>query len=259
MQLAYKKYGTQGPVIVILHGLFGNSDNWMAIARKLESRFQVYVPDQRNHGQSPWAETWNYEVMSQDLHEFLEAQQLSEVILVGHSMGGKVAMWYAGQYAAEQRLRQLLIVDIAPRAYPVHHDHILDALLRLPLAQLRSRREADEALAQYLPEADTRQFLLKNLQRNAQNQFYWQVNLEVIHQNIEIVGAPFPANWQVGVPTLFMKGALSQYIQEKDQAEIEVRFPQATLVSIPQAGHWVHAEQPEAFLQTLLQAIDGKP
>ncbi|GAB4396394.1 MAG: alpha/beta fold hydrolase [Microscillaceae bacterium] len=259
MQLTFKKYGTQGPVIVILHGLFGNSDNWMAMARKLEARFQVYVPDQRNHGQSPWAEAWNYEVMSQDLHEFLEAQQLWEVILVGHSMGGKVAMWYAGQYASEQRLRQLVIVDIAPRAYPVHHDHILDALLGLPLAQFRSRREADEALAQYLPEADTRQFLLKNLQRNAQNQFYWQVNLEVIRRNIEIIGAPFPANWKVDLPTLFIKGALSHYIQEKDRAEIEARFPQATLVSIPQAGHWVHAEQPEVFLQTLLQAIDGKP
>ncbi len=255
MQLNYKVYG-EGRPMIILHGLFGSSDNWMSIAKKIAERgYQVFLPDQRNHGDSPWSEEWNYEVMSEDLHELIKHQQIEHPVLIGHSMGGKVAMFFAGKYP-DQALSKLVIVDIAPKAYPIHHDQILDALLSLDLSQINARREADQALAKYLDEPGVRQFLLKNLDRDEENRFRWKVNLPVIHEKIDMVGEPFPENLKYEGPTLFIKGARSAYIQEGDEALIQTYFPQARLQTVSEAGHWVHAEQPQAFLELLMDFLN---
>lgn len=257
MQLNHKKYGTSGQTLLILHGLFGSSDNWMSIAKKLEDTHQIYVLDLRNHGQSPWSDEWDYEVMSEDIKAFVAAHHLKDFIVLGHSLGGKVAMHYACKYGNEDGLQKLIIVDISTRAYPVHHRQILDALTGLDLSQIKGRKDADDALKTTLPELGVRQFLLKNLQRNEDNTFSWQVNLDVINQKIENVGEAVPKAYTFEKQTLFIKGEKSDYIHNDELSKLQVNFPNAALESIAQAGHWVHAERPDAFLEVLSSFLEA--
>jgi len=149
MQLNFKKSGS-GPPLVILHGLFGSADNWYSIAKDLEGSFTLYLVDQRNHGDSPHSSVWNYEVMVEDVRELLVTEGLDSVYLMGHSMGGKTAMNFAVRYPG--RVRRLIVGDIAPRYYPIHHQVILEGLNALDLSQLQSRKEADDHLAKFIPE-----------------------------------------------------------------------------------------------------------
>uniref|UniRef100_UPI0040488F27 alpha/beta fold hydrolase n=1 Tax=Algoriphagus sp. TaxID=1872435 RepID=UPI0040488F27 len=247
MQLNFKKSGS-GPPLVILHGLFGSLDNWFSIAKELVEHYTLYLVDQRNHGDSPHSTEWNYGVMVEDLLELLDAEGLDSVYLMGHSMGGKTVMNFAVQYP--ERVSKLIVGDIAPRYYPIHHQVILEGLNALDLSQLQSRKEADDLLAPYIPELGIRQFLLKSLGRDA-NGFAWKINLSVITQNIEEVGKALDEETVFEGPTLFLGGANSSYIQEKDLSDMKRHFPNCTWISIPNAGHWLHAEQPQAVVAAM--------
>ena len=247
MKLNFKKTGS-GPPLVILHGLFGSLDNWFSIAKDLETSFTLYLVDQRNHGDSPHSTEWNYGVMVEDLRELLDAEGLDSVYLMGHSMGGKTVMNFAVKYP--ERVSKLIVGDIAPRYYPIHHQVILEGLNALNLSQLQSRKEADDLLAPYIPELGIRQFLLKSLGRDG-NGFAWKINLPVISQHIEEVGKALDEGTVFEGPTLFLGGANSSYIQEKDVLDMKHHFPNCTWISIPNAGHWLHAEQPQAVIQEI--------
>lgn len=247
MKLNYKKSGS-GPPLVILHGLFGSLDNWFSIARELDDEFTLYLVDQRNHGDSPHSQDWNYAVMVEDLKELLDAKELDKVYLMGHSMGGKTAMNFAAKYP--ERVEKLIVADISPRYYPIHHQTILEGLNFLNLKEIKSRKEADDQLANYISELGIRQFLLKSLTRDS-NGFAWKINLPVITKNIENVGEALAEGSTFDGPTLFLAGANSNYILQKDLPDLEAHFPNYELEFIPNAGHWLHAEQPHAVVEEM--------
>lgn len=247
MKLNFKKSGS-GPPLVILHGLFGSLDNWFSIAKELVEHYTLYLVDQRNHGDSPHAEEWNYAVMVEDLKELMDEEGLEKIYLMGHSMGGKTVMNFALKYP--KAVEKLIVADIAPRYYPIHHQSILEGLNSLNLSEIKSRKEADDQLAQYIPELGVRQFLLKSLTRDSDG-FVWKINLSVISKNIENVGEALPEGGKYEGPTLFLAGANSNYIQQKDMTDMERFFPNYELEFIANAGHWLHAEQPHAVVEEM--------
>ena len=252
MTLHYRMLGEQaGPntlSIIILHGVFGTSDNWQSFGKAISDHYRVYLIDQRNHGQSPHSEEFNYQVMADDLKEFVEEQQLDRPVIIGHSMGGKAAMFFAVRYP--ELLSKLIVVDIAPRSYPVHHQAVLAALGAVAIDKIESRQEAEAQMEPYVAEAGIRQFLLKNLKRTDTG-FGWKLNLPVIRDNIEAIGVAVPKDTSFTKPTLFIRGEQSDYVQEGDEELIERIFPAARIVTISGAGHWVHAEQPQALLDSI--------
>ncbi len=247
MQLYYREFG-QGEPVVILHGLLGFSDNWQTLAKALAQTHRVITPDLRNHGRSPHAPTHTYPEMAQDLIVLLDHLGIDAVTLVGHSMGGKVAM----QLALNQpdRVARLVVVDIAPGAAPGHHESVFQALLSLDIRHLQTREEADEHLAQYLPEPSVRQFLLKNLTRDPDGAFTWKMNLPVLWQHYRDILAPVGGHPFDG-PALFVRGSLSNYISEEDFPLIRELFPRARIETVAGAGHWVHADRPQELLALL--------
>lgn len=247
MKLNFRKNGS-GPPLVILHGLFGSLDNWFSIAKELVEHYTLYLVDQRNHGDSPHADEWNYAVMVEDLKELFDTEGLEKVFLMGHSMGGKTVMNFALKYP--KMVEKLIVADIAPRYYPVHHESILEGLNSLNLSEIKSRKDADDQLAEYIPELGVRQFLLKSLTRDNTG-FAWKINLPVITKNIENVGEALPEGGKFEGPTLFLAGANSNYIQQKDMADMEKFFPNYQLEFVADAGHWLHAEQPHAVVEEM--------
>lgn len=257
MNLFFRKIG-DGPVpVIILHGLFGSCDNWLTVGKNIAAQlgptFSVYLVDQRNHGRSPHEAAFDYHVLANDLRDFVSQHQLTNPILVGHSMGGKVVMQYALSYPGT--FKKLVVVDIAPRPYPVHHSAIMAGLKSIDLARLQNRQEAETQLTKYEPDAGVRQFLLKNLYRNDQNEFCWRINLTAIEQNLPLIGAEITSNYQVEEPALFIRGDQSKYIRDGDWAGIERLFPNATLATIQGAGHWVQAEKPAEFTAILIRFL----
>jgi esterase len=245
MKLNYKEVG-EGTPLIILHGLFGSSDNWITIARKLGESHRVFILDQRNHGDSPHSEEFSYEVMASDLKGFVDDLSISNFALIGHSLGGKTAMLFACKYPT--LVSKLIVVDIAPKQYPVHHDIIIEGLKSIDLANLKSRNEADTALTAFIPLQGVRQFLLKNLRRTSEG-FEWKINLDVIEKEIAEVGKSLPIGTRFGKSTVFIRGGMSNYIIEDDMDLIKSHFSNVQLVTVKGASHWVHAEQPEAFLK----------
>jgi esterase len=252
MKLNFKKLGSGKP-LVILHGLFGSLDNWFSIARELEKHYTLYLVDQRNHGDSPHADEWNYGVMVEDLKELLDEEGLDQVYMMGHSMGGKTAMNFAATFP--EKVEMLIVADIAPRYYPIHHQTILEGLNSIDLKSIKSRKEADEQLAKYIPELGIRQFLLKSLSRNAEG-FVWKINLSVITENIEEVGKALAEDALFEGPTLFLGGANSDYIKQSDLPDLEKHFPNYELEFVPNAGHWLHAERPDAVVQEIMKFLE---
>lgn len=250
MKLNYKELGDSGQPLIILHGLFGSSDNWMTIGRKLSEKFKVYLVDQRNHGDSPHDEAHNYEVMASDLEEFIETHYIENPHIIGHSMGGKTAMHFAVNHP--DLFDKLIIVDIAPKAYPVHHDSILEGLCSLQLDTLKSRGDADAQLSKYVDGRGVRQFLLKNLARNEKKEFEWKINLPILKKNIEVIGKGLEKKLNIEKDVLFIGGKNSNYITSEDHSIINEFFPHAKIEMVEDAGHWIHAEKPEAFL-TLIE------
>lgn len=256
-QLAAAEYGTEAgdtagagrPSVVILHGLFGSSRNWAGIARRLAETCHVIVLDLRNHGASFWAESMGYAEMAADVLAFLDARGLERVALLGHSMGGKVAMSAALRWP--ERLARLIIADIAPIAYPPGHVAYVEALRRLDLDSLTGRAEAERQLASAVPDRSTRLFLLQNLVRE-DGRFRWRVNLAAIaHHLADLAGFAPPPGAVYDGPALFVAGARSGYVRPAHREMIRRLFPHARLVTLRDAGHWLHAEQPEAFLRTV--------
>lgn len=248
MQLNFKSYG-QGPALIILHGLFGSLDNWATHARQLSDRFSVFIVDQRNHGKSPHHPEWDYATMAEDLRAFMDDQGMLRAHLLGHSMGGKTVMKFAGEYP--DRVEKLIVADMAPKSYPPHHTAILAALNAVNLDGIESRQEADHQLAMGIPEAGVRQFLLKSLSRTKEEGFRWKFNLPVISEHypkiLDTVSFDFPFE----NPTLFVSGGDSTYVQPEDHAIILEAFPEAQFEVIPNAGHWIHAEAPARFLEII--------
>jgi esterase len=251
MKLFYRQAG-QGQPLIILHGLFGSSDNWYSLSKVFSESFTVYAIDQRNHGQSPHSDEFNYELLTEDLEQFLKEHSIDNPIVIGHSMGGKTAMNLAIKNPAS--IGQLIVVDIAPKSYPVHHDQILDGLTAIPLATLSSRSEADKILAEFVPELNVRQFLLKNLSRGSEGKFEWKINLKAIEKHIEEIGQGMQYQGAFEKPTLFIKGAKSNYFQPSDDELIWKLFPAAQIETLD-TGHWVQAEKPQEFVQTILNFL----
>jgi pimeloyl-ACP methyl ester carboxylesterase len=251
MKLFFRKSG-EGKPLIILHGLFGSSDNWFSLAKVFAEHFTVYLVDQRNHGQSPHSDEFNYQLLTEDLAEFIQEHNIDNPHIIGHSMGGKTAMNFAVKHP--DQLDKLIIVDIAPRSYPVHHDHILEGLHDINLETLSSRTEADQLLSRQVPEPDVRQFLLKNLARNSESKFEWRVNIDAIAEHIEEIGAGMQYYGQFTGPTLFIKGVRSNYYAAGDEENILKLFPSAQFVTL-NTGHWVQAEDPEAFAETVFDFL----
>lgn len=254
MQLAYKDYG-EGHPFLILHGLLGASGNWHTLSSKAFSeQFHVFTLDLRNHGRSPHSAVFDYPVMVADLVEFMDTHDLATAHVMGHSMGGKAAMHLALEYP--DRVDKLIVVDMAPRAYPAHHTYIFEALRDLDLSRFASRSDIDEALAAHITSYPVRQFLLKNLDydRDA-GRYFWKMNLEGIYQNYDKINSPVETGETFGGPTLFIRGGTSDYIADRDFRDIQALFPLADLVTVDGAGHWVHAEKPKALMQAVLDFL----
>jgi esterase len=248
MLLHYKELG-EGKPLIILHGLFGTSDNWQTHAKKLSEYYRVILVDQRNHGHSPWSEDFTYEHLADDLEELIIHLGIEKFTLIGHSMGGKTAMYYAQKYPS--RLEKMVVVDIGVKKYPMHHNEIIKGIKSLDLSTLTSRSEAENAMKPFVDSYGVRQFLLKNLYWIEKGKLAWRMNVEVLEREMEEILAPIPTI-EVWTPTLFIRGAMSNYILDEDWDEIEEIFPDATLETIENAGHWVHSEQPEEFIEMVL-------
>ena len=251
MNLFYRKFG-QGQPMIILHGLFGQSDNWNTLAKQFgDSGFEVYVVDQRNHGLSPQSDEWNYKVMSDDLLELVKENNLQGCILLGHSMGGKTVMQFAIDHP--HLVQKLIVVDIAPKFYPLHHQSVLEALQAVDFDFIKTRKEAEEVMSTYIADVGTKQFLLKNLYWLEDGKLNWRFNLKVIEKQIENVGEALQTESVYNSPTLFIRGENSTYILDEDMKQIHQLFPQAALKTIANAGHWVHAEKPKEFFDLVLE------
>jgi esterase len=259
MPLYFRKYGNGKPLI-ILHGLFGQSDNWNTLAKRYaEAGLEVYAVDQRNHGLSFWSDEWNYAVMAKDLADLIEAEKISNPILLGHSMGGKTVMHFDLNYPSVAE--KIIVADISPRAYKPHHAQVLEGLLSISMSKLQSRKEAEDALIAFGLDIGTRQFLLKNLYRIeeahpkiGQQIFDWRFNLDVISKQIQSVNEGVPEGCSE-TPALFLRGTKSDYISDADCDLIQSIFHRAAIVEISEAGHWLHAEKPQEFFQRTLDFI----
>ena len=245
----------EGEPLLILHGFLGMGDNWKTLANEFSGLgYQVHLIDQRNHGRSFHAEEFSYEVMADDLQEDFEAQAIENAIVLGHSMGGKTAMKFATKHPG--LTSKLIVVDIGPKAYPQHHQDILMALSMLDFQTLKSRGEAEEVLSAYIKEWGVRQFLLKNLYWKEKGQLALRMNLPVLRETIEEIGKPLDAEALYLGPTIFIAGGRSSYIEDVDALLIHRHFPTARIEMIPDAGHWVHAEAPEAFFAAVKRFLE---
>ena len=238
----------KGRPFIILHGFLGMGDNWKSLGNRwAEEGYEVHLLDQRNHGRSFHSEAFSYKVLAQDVLEYCQARGLEDIVLLGHSMGGKVAMEFA--VAHPDRVSKLIVADIGPKAYPPHHQDILKALSELDFSQIASRGQAEEVLSQYIADEGTRLFLLKNLYRKKKDQFALRINLPVLSDNIGEIGKALPEGSVFNGETLFLAGEKSDYIEETDSVLIKKHFPRAEISTIPNAGHWLHAENPEVFFE----------
>ena len=263
MHLFYRVEGTGKPMVII-HGLYGSSDNWLTVAKKLSAEYQVFMIDQRNHGRSPNSSKHNYEVLANDLADFFDQQKIGKAIVLGHSMGGKTAMCFAADYP--ERVEKLIIVDIAPKDYFLLnddsqfylHNNILHAMLEIDFSRIESRKDVENYLSQRIDSTHIVQFLLKNVQRNKEtHNFEWRLNVPVLYENLDGIISGVNAHWFddrlpiYNYPVLFIKGADSNYILPEDYPSIRRIYPEAQIDEIPNAGHWLHAEQPQLFIEAV--------
>jgi pimeloyl-ACP methyl ester carboxylesterase len=261
MELAFKRYGNPGDQpLIILHGLFGLSDNWVTFGKRIaDENFDVIIPDQRNHGKSPHSDVFNYLAMTDDLLELVEKLELEKPILLGHSMGGKVAMRFAIEYP--ELVKKLEVVDISLKAYGdrPHHRAIVQAMQSVDLSVLTSRTDAEEQLALKVPQERIRQFLLKNLHWKDKNSLEWRINLDGIAANLNQMFDAIQTAEVFTKPTLFIRGGASDYILPEDYPHIRHNFPRAEIITIEGASHWVHAEAAEQFYQISSGFLMGNP
>ena len=246
VELAFEELGSpDNAPLIILHGFFASSRNWRQVAEKLAARFHVYVLDMRNHGASPHHPLMDYPSMADDLLHFMDAQGLTTASLLGHSMGGKAAMWFALNHS--ERMDKLIVADIAPVSYTHSFDNLIQALKALPLHEIRNRKQAEQLLAPAIPELTYRQFLLQNLVLK-DGAYCWRIDLDIFYRTAPNI-AVFPSVEHVKPftgKTLFLAGEASNYVKADD---IKTLFPDAKLTVIANAGHWLHVQQPGAFIE----------
>lgn len=262
MKLFYRDSG-KGEALVILHGLYGSSDNWISIAKELEPYFRIINVDQRNHGQSPHSSEHTYSSLSNDLLELFDNIRLEKAVIIGHSMGGKAAMQFTIEHP--EKVSSLIVVDITPWSHLggnkfseqiiEEHRHIIDGLISIPTESLTSRNQADAILTEWVKAGYVRQFLLKNLKREIDGSFTWKLNLSAISNNIpnlmsgietKVQNSPCDTN------TLFIRGELSNYIQLDKENDLKKIFSNSEIITIKDSGHWVHAEKPKEFITAVL-------
>jgi pimeloyl-ACP methyl ester carboxylesterase len=250
MKLFFRKFG-EGQPVVILHGVFGLSDNWVTIGKRLAENFGVFIPDMRNHGQSPHSSAFSYDAMADDLAEFLEDHALVNPILIGHSMGGKVVMKFALDFPAKPE--RIVVIDISPRAYPVRQSHmqLMDSMLSVDFAAARSRREVEDQLSLMIREQKIRNIVLKNLYHINKDTLGWRLNLAAISEHTEELYAGVTSPYVFKKPALFIRGALSDYVTDEDADLIRKNFPRAEFVTLEGASHWVHADVPGLLCRSL--------
>lgn len=242
--------GSSGPDLLIVHGLYGSARNWGVIAKRMSDRFRVTAVDMRNHGESPWAGSHTYPDMAADLADEIDARSH----VVGHSMGGKAAMVLALRHPA--KVDRLVVADIAPVAYSHHYDDLIDPILALPLDGIESRGQADHLLRAHIPEDPLRVFLLQNLARDEQG-WRWRVNWRAIQRDMEYLTGfiDLPQDWRLELPTLFIRGARSDYIGDPELEVIEAHFSDVEIATVADAGHWLHAENPQQFAAIVLEFL----
>ena len=250
MKLFFREFG-KGKPFIILHGLFGLSDNWVSIAKVLSQNYRVIIPDLRNHGQSPHSPVFNYDAMTSDIIELMDELDLNQAVILGHSMGGKVAMQFALQNP--ELTERLIVVDMSMRRYEGRqlHSDIIQAMMSIDFNTIDSRTEVNRQLTTTIHDERVRLFILKNLYRKTRYQLDWRLNLSDINQNIDYIFDRITSNMQYNGPALFVKGADSDYIQDSDLPEIIQHFPKAIFKTVSGAGHWVQADNPEGFLETI--------
>jgi esterase len=246
--MLYSKIEGQGKPLLIIHGFLGMSDNWKTLAGQYVAEgFQVHALDMRNHGKSFHSDDFSYPVMVQDVVEYCKLNQLDLVNVIGHSMGGKIAMLFATSYP--ELVDKLIVADIGPKYYPPHHQTILRALNAVDFSKKPSRVEVEQLIAEYITDFGTRQFLLKNLYWQELGQLAFRFNLPVFNQEIEVIGEALPFENHFNKPTLFLRGDHSDYILDSDFETIIHHFSVAIIQTIPNAGHWLHAENPTDFFE----------
>lgn len=246
--LLHSKIEGGGKPLLIIHGFLGMSDNWKTLSMQyVEQGFQVHALDLRNHGKSFHSEEWGYQFMVQDVVEYCQFYQLQKVDVIGHSMGGKVAMLLATNYP--ELVDKLIVADIGPKFYAPHHQTILAALNAVDFSKKPSRAEAEEIVSGYIHDFGTRQFLLKNLYWVEPGQLDFRFNLKVFTENTSVIGDALPFENHFDKKTLFLRGDKSDYILDSDFETIYHHFPNAEIETVSNAGHWLHAENPKEFFE----------
>lgn len=246
--MLYSRIEGQGKPLLILHGFLGMSDNWKTFGALYAAEgFQVHLLDLRNHGKSFHSDAFSYEIMAQDILEYCQANNLEKVSIIGHSMGGKVAMLFATKYP--EMVDKLIVADIGPKYYAPHHQDILAGLNAVDFSTKPDRTAVEETLYPYIPDFGTRQFLMKSLFWKEPGQLAFRFNLPVFNAKIEIIGTALPEGAVFEKPTLFLRGGNSNYILDSDMSEIKKHFPNFELATIPNVGHWLHVENPKLFFE----------
>jgi len=255
VELNFNLLGENAPPLIIMHGLFGSARNWQGIAKQLSDRFRVYTLDLRNHGASPHADSMDYQSMAADVVLFMQQQNIENAVLLGHSMGGKVAMQLA--LTNPEKVNRLIVVDIAPVVYKHNFDEVLMGLYHVPLGSVNSRKEADQYLAEKISTLSLRQFLLQNLVTNSAGGYQWRVNLASIEQSMPaIMGFSEDQGERFTQPTFFINGGKSSYLSARYRLQAEELFPQAKFETVEGAGHWPHVESPAEFMSYLNEFLN---
>ncbi len=268
MKLNVQRLG-QGFPLIILHGLYGSGDNWLTIGKNLAGICEVFLVDQRNHGRSPHSDQHNYQVLADDLLELMDDYGLTRAVILGHSMGGKAAMWFAAENPS--RVSRLIVADISPRGYlnetldaghSDFHVTILESLLSVDFSAVTGLGDIDHQLASRLPGKQLRQFLLKNISKDPVTGYFWRLNLKVLLENLQNLSSGLESFLVVNsgpapFPVLFIRGEKSKYIEDADVVMIQKLYPGARMITIRNAGHWLHAEQPAEFISIVRKELLG--
>jgi len=261
MKLFYREFGkAHNKTLIILHGLYGSSDNWLSLGKRFSQSYHVIIPDLRNHGQSPHSNTHSFPAMTEDLHALITSLKIKRTNLLGHSMGGKLAMFFTSEYP--ELIERQVIADISPRAYADEkdapnagfHKQLMDALLKININSIKDYSDADDAFSEAISDKRLRQFMLKNLHKTDQG-MKWQINLPVLKNQLTAIMEGFhPEDFngiKIKIPTLFLRGENSDYIPLSDLNLIQHIFQSSKIVTIPNAGHWLHAEQPDMVFKNV--------
>ncbi len=255
MQVLHSTILGKGQPLLILHGFLGMSDNWKTLGVKFAKKYQVHLIDQRNHGRSFHADEFDLELLVEDLHSYIKNHKLHNVNLLGHSMGGKVAMLFAVTHP--NLVHKLIVADISPRAYKPHHQQILEALNAVNFQIQNTRKKVEEILKVYIKDTGILQFLLKNVYWKNKEELAYRFNLSSLTENYPEVGEALPSFTEFTGATLFLKGENSDYITENDEPLIKAHFENAKIVTVKNAGHWLHAENPTQFYNEVVRFLNN--